>query len=108
MPGSSFQPKRWATSTSLPAPSLAPSGAKTLLHDSANDCSSVPPHDSPLAFSRRTPDSVVSVATGNAVDGFARPASSAPASVMILKVDPGGCRADHATPAAPRTSPLPG
>src|SRR3954471_11957028 len=84
IPGGSPKPKRRATETSRWAPTFAPSGAKTLLHDSANDWNSVPPHDSPLAFSSLTPDSVASFWTGNLVDGFASPASSTADAVMIL------------------------
>src|SRR4051812_25671067 len=90
MPGASPKPKRRATATRRLAPSLAPSGAKTLLHDSAKDSASEPPHDSLLAFSSLTPDRVASVATGNCVDALASPDCSAPASVMILNVEPGG------------------
>src|SRR3954451_12122965 len=87
IPGGSPKPKRRATETSRLAPSLAPSGAKTLLHDSANDWNSVPPHDSPVAVSSVPPDSVVSFCTGNFVDGLARPASSTAEAVTILNVE---------------------
>ena len=65
--GSSLKPKRSAAATSRSAPSLAPSGAKTELQESANDVVSEPPHASPLAFSSSTPSSVAAVCTGKLV-----------------------------------------
>ncbi len=60
----SLKPKRSAAATRRLAPSSAPSGANTLLQDSAKADSSDPPQASPLAFSSETPDRVVSVCTG--------------------------------------------
>ena len=94
MPGSSSKPKRRASSTSLRAPSRAPSGAKTELHDSANAASSVPPQASPLAFCNATPSSVASVWIGKLSDGRAMPKRRTPASVTILNVEPGGWAAE--------------
>ena len=62
--GASPNPNARAAATSRRAPSLAPSGAKTELHDSANDCWSVPPHASPPALRSVTPESVAPVCTG--------------------------------------------
>ena len=45
-----LKPKRSAVATSRLAPSLAPRGANTELHDTANELMSVPPQSSPLAF----------------------------------------------------------
>src|SRR5438309_6290408 len=53
--GGSLNPKRSAISTRRLAPTLTPSGAKTELHDSTNEFSREPPHDSPLAFDSGTP-----------------------------------------------------
>ena len=64
MPGGRLKPKSSAISTRRRAPTRAPSGAKTLLHDSAKECISVPPHDSPLAFWISTPSSLVAVCAG--------------------------------------------
>ena len=50
-PGSSacaFQPNRSAYSIRPSAPTFAPSGPKTELHEWANDSAKVPPHDSPV------------------------------------------------------------
>ena len=46
------------------APSLAPSGAKTELHESMKACVSDPPHDSPPALRSVTPESVADGAHG--------------------------------------------
>ena len=105
MPTGSLKPNFSAVATSLRAPTLAPSGAKTELHDSANDSTSVPPHDSPLAFCSRTPDRWVSVWTGKTVEGLAAPASRTAVSVIILNVEPGGCRSLAAIPARARIWP---
>ena len=48
--GGPLKPNLSAIATSRAAPSRAPSGAKTELHDTANAFRSVPPHASPLAF----------------------------------------------------------
>ena len=101
-----FQPKRSACATSPFAPTRTPSGANTELHEWANDCASVPPQLSPLAFSRSTPSITAFVATGNGVDGFASFARKAAAAVTILNVDPGGCGPENAMPASARTSPV--
>ena len=87
------------------APSFAPSGAKTELHESMKACVSEPPHDSPPALRSVTPESVAEVRTGKEVDGVATPAASAPDRVMILNVEPGGCGADTARPASASTEP---
>ena len=50
--------------TSRFAPTLAPSGAKTELQESANEVDRLPPHDSPLALLSRTPDSTANCRTG--------------------------------------------
>ena len=79
MPGSRLKPKRSATSTRRLAPSCAPSGANTELHDSAKDSTSVPPHDSPLALSRSTPSSVAFVCDGiRAAAGSSAPPRARP------------------------------
>ena len=101
------KPRRRATSRS--GPSLAPSGAKTELHECANDATQraaarlavgVLELDALERRQRLRPDTSVS--------GFAMPASSAPASVMILNVEPGGCRPEKASPASARISPVAG
>ena len=53
----SLKPNDSAAPTSRFAPSFAPSGAKTELHEIANDAVSEPPQDSSLALRRCTPDS---------------------------------------------------
>src|SRR3954454_15927292 len=88
MPVGWLNPNASAVLTSFSAPSLAPSGAKTELHDSAKDSASVPPHDSPLAFCSSTPSSVAAVLTGNVSLGLATPLASAAVAVMILNVEP--------------------
>ena len=50
--GGWLKPNRSAMATSRLPPSLAPSGANTELHDTANAFSSVPPQASPLALCR--------------------------------------------------------
>ena len=65
----------------------------------------MPPHDSPPALRSVTPESVAEVRTGKELDGVATPAASAPDSVMILKVEPGGCGAETASPASASTDP---
>src|SRR4051812_34203195 len=62
--GVSLKPKASARATRRLAPILAPSGANTELHDSANDCERLPPQDSLDALASRTPDSVAAVRTG--------------------------------------------
>ncbi len=106
--GSSLKPKRSAVATSRRAPSLAPSGAKTELQDSANDASRLPPHDSPLAFWSSTPSRVADVETGKCAVRLTTPDCSAPASVTILNVEPGGWGAEEAIPASASTSPVRG
>ena len=103
---SAFQPKRSATSTSAGAPTFRPSGANTELHECAKELRKLPPQNSPLAFSSSTPSMIAWLSTGNSVDGFTRPRSSAAAVVTSLKVDPGGCGAEKAMPARARISPL--
>ena len=93
-PGSLLNPKRSAAATSRSAPSSAPIGAKTELHECANAFLIVPPQASPCAFSSSTPSSVADVCTGYLLVVFATPASSAAASVMILNTEPGGCGAE--------------
>ena len=88
--GASLKPNASAWATSLFAPSLAPSGAKTELHEFANDAARLPPHDSLLALARRTPESVADVCAGKLLDALAIPLASTPDSVTILKVEPGG------------------
>src|SRR3954452_2693436 len=101
-----LNPKRSATDTSRRAPSLAPSGAKTELHETAKAWSSVPPQTSPLAFFSATPERIASLANGYVLDSDATPSCSAPVAVIILNVDPGGWRPENAMPEAPRTSPV--
>ena len=101
-----MNPKRSAVATSLRAPSSAPSGANTELQECANDWIRLPPHDSPLAFWSCVPSSVAAVCTGNDSLRLTTPASSAPASVMILNTEPGGCGAENATPESASTSPV--
>ncbi len=93
-PGSLLKPNRSAAATRRSAPSSAPIGAKTELHECANADLSEPPHASPWAFSSTTPSSVADVWTGYLLVGLATPASSAAASVTILNTDPGGCGAE--------------
>ena len=64
MSGGALKPKRSAAATRRLAPSWAPSGAKTELHDFAKETTSEPPQYSPLAFSRSTPSSTALVCTG--------------------------------------------
>ena len=105
-PGSSLKPKRSAAATSRFAPSSAPSGAKTELHECAKLLRSVPPQNSPLAFWISTPSISVRSWIANFAERLTTLASSAAASVMILNVLPGGCGADWAIPASASTSPL--
>src|SRR3954452_4023291 len=65
IPTGSLKPNFSATATSLAPPTLAPSGAKNELHEWANELRNVPPHDSPLAFSRGTPSRVAEDRTAN-------------------------------------------
>src|SRR5450755_1026133 len=83
-------PKARAVATRRLAPSLAPSGANTELHDTVNASVNEPPQASPDAFRSATPDSVAEVRTGYVVEGVAIPSFSAADTVMILNVDPGG------------------
>src|SRR5262249_9781734 len=62
--GGSLKPDASAAATSRLAPSLAPSGAKTELHESAKDCVMLPPHDSPPALESLTPDKVAALWCG--------------------------------------------
>lgn len=87
-PGDWLKPNASAVLTSFSAPSLAPSGAKTELHDFANDTVSEPPQAEPNEFSSFTPLSVAAVSTGNCAVGVVVLFSSAPATVIILKVEP--------------------
>ena len=87
---------------------MAPSGANTELHDTANALSSVPPHASPLAFCRVKPSIVALVWIGNSVASLAIPACSAAVAVMIFIVEPGGCTAEKAMPAAASSAPVRG
>ncbi len=105
MRGVSLNPKRSAAATRRLAPSFAPIGAKTELHETTNALTSVPPHDSLLALRSRTPESVAAVRTGYVLVGLAMPFWSAAESVMILNVDPGGCGPETARPASARTDP---
>ena len=90
--------------TSSAAPTLTPSGANTELHEWAKLSANVPPHDSPLAFSRSTPSITALVSTGNLSPSLTLFFSSAAAVVTILNVDPGGWGAEKAMPARARTS----
>src|SRR5207245_421915 len=58
MLGCSPHPKARAVATRRRAPSLAPSGANTELHDFVNASVKEPPHASPEAFRSLTPDKV--------------------------------------------------
>ena len=62
--GRSLKPNASAMRTRRVAPSFAPSGAKTELHESMKACVSEPPHDSPPALRSVTPESVADVRTG--------------------------------------------
>ena len=62
--GRSLNPNRSAAATSRRAPSFAPSGANTELHDTTNALTSEPPHASLLALRSSTPDSRAAVRTG--------------------------------------------
>ena len=106
--GSLLKPNRSAAATSRSAPSSAPTGANTELQECANESIKEPPHASPLAFWSSTPSSVAAVWTGKLSSRLTVPASSAPASVMILNTEPGGCGAENATPASASTSPVRG
>src|SRR6476659_10920590 len=87
-------------------PTLGPSGAKTLLHDSANASENVPPQASWWALSICLPSTVVDVSIGNVSLTLTSPLSSAAVVVTSLKVEPGGCGAEYAIPATARTSPV--
>ena len=52
------------------APTFAPSGAKTELHESMKDCVSEPPHDSPPALRSLTPDSVAELSCWKLVNAL--------------------------------------
>ena len=99
------EPNASAAATSRRAPSFAPSGANTELHECANELTSEPPQASPPALRSVTPSSVAAVWTGYIVDGRTIRLSSAAAAVMILNTEPGGCGADTASPASARTAP---
>ena len=71
------------------------------MQECAKETASEPPHDSSLALRTLTPDSVADVRTGYVLDGLAMPVCSAPESVMILNVEPGGCGPETASPARP-------
>ena len=75
-------------------PSSAPSGAKTVLHESAKLSTKVPPQSSSWALAISRPISEFDDSTGKLSEGLTMPASSAPVAVMILKVEPGGCGAE--------------
>ena len=62
--GVSLKPKASARATRRLAPTLAPSGAKTELQESAKDRARLPPQDSLEALASRTPESVAAVRTG--------------------------------------------
>ena len=59
-----LKPKRSAAATIRLAPSFAPSGANTELHECVKELVSEPPQDSSLALRSLTPDSVAEVLTG--------------------------------------------
>ena len=88
--GGSLKPNSSAVSTSSWPPSSAPSGAKTVLQESAKVCGKVPPQSSSCAFGISRPISEFEDSTGNSSEVVTIPASSAPVAVTILKVDPGG------------------
>src|SRR5215216_5288871 len=92
------------------APTLTPSGAKTVLHDSAKACTKVPPHGSSCAlWTTRAPLSgsgLISVRTGNLSVSFTSWPSSAAVVVITLKIEPGGCGEEYADPASASTLPL--
>ena len=98
-------PNASVAATSRRAPSFAPSGANTELHECANELTSEPPQASPPALRSATPSSVAAVWTGYIVDGRTIRLSSAAAAVMILNTEPGGCGADTASPASAFTAP---
>ena len=104
----SLKPNASDSRTRRRAPSRAPSGANTELQECAKDTVSEPPHDSSPALRTLTPDRVAEVLTGYVLDGLAMPVCSAPASVMILNVEPGGWGPETASPARPSTSPVRG
>ena len=62
--GRVLKPKRSAYSTSRFAPSFAPSGANTELHEFAVALASEPPQAPPPALRKATPESVAAVCTG--------------------------------------------
>src|SRR3954447_9125087 len=82
IPTGSLKPNFSATPTSLAAPTFAPSGAKTELHEWANELRNVPPHDSPLAFSRGTPSRLAEDCMGKVSESLTFRASSAAEAVM--------------------------
>src|SRR6201999_3690920 len=61
-----LKPKCSAVATSRLAPSLAPRGANTELHDTAKALISVPPQSSPLAFCSGYPSGVAPGGVGEA------------------------------------------
>ena len=104
-----FQPKRSAASTS---------GLRADLHAQRGEHRVARVGEASRGTSRRTTRrsrsraprrrSIACVSTGNSVDGFTTPRSSAAVVVTILNVEPGGCGAEKAMPASARTSPLRG
>ena len=105
--GSSLKPNFSAVATSFSAPSLAPSGAKTLLHECAKEVSQRAAAGLAVgvldldALDRRR-----GLVPGSVALRLATLFCSTPASVTILNVEPGGCGADWAIPASASTSPV--
>ena len=66
-------PNARAIPTRRRAPTLAPSGANTELHDTVNASVKDPPQASPPAFRSSTPDRVAEVRIGYVLEGVATP-----------------------------------
>src|SRR5438477_4601640 len=108
MVGAWLKPNFSAVATSRAAPSLAPSGAKAELQDTAKALKNVPPHASPPAFCSVNPSIVDDVWIGNVDESLTMPASRAPVAVMIFIVEPGGCTDEKAIPASASRPPVRG
>ena len=104
--GGELKPNSSAFSNIESAPTSTPSGANTVLHDCAKDCTKVPPQAESWALEISRPIRLFETSTGNVSDGLTAPASRPAVAVITLNVDPGGWGVENAKPATPRTSPL--
>ena len=77
-----------------------------MLHESANVSAKLPPQSSSWAFGISRPISEFEDSTGNVSESLTIPASRAPVAVITLKVEPGGCGAEYASPERASTDPL--